>query len=246
MPNSLYHRYYDLLHGEKDYDAEVDTVLRVYRDMRGDSSPLVLDVGCGTGNHSLTFARRGCNVLGVDTDAKMIEVAITKALPGSSRVEFRHCDVADVDSDTYDLATAMFNVVNYIEDPQVLSAFFSAIAAGLKPEGVFVFDCFNGVAALLDPPRGKASDNGILAVELTPIMDAMDQSFRVDGHVEVTDGDEIVHFDYSFNHRLWTPREIEEALVASSFYSKSPSKWMQPSEPATTEDWKIMFTCVKQ
>ena len=40
----------------------------------------VLDAGCGTGKAGALFAQRGCDVLGVEVDARMAEIARTKGI----------------------------------------------------------------------------------------------------------------------------------------------------------------------
>lgn len=50
----------------------------------GARAPRVLDIGCGTGGASLACAARGAEVVGVDRNAGMLEVARAKALPPAS------------------------------------------------------------------------------------------------------------------------------------------------------------------
>jgi len=45
-----------------------------------DGGRTVLDVGCGTGIAAALFAGRGCNVIGVEVDARMAEIARQKGL----------------------------------------------------------------------------------------------------------------------------------------------------------------------
>jgi hypothetical protein len=54
---SLFHRYYDRLYASKDYAGEVATVLAA-AEARFGRVQSVLEVGCGTGNHSREFANR--------------------------------------------------------------------------------------------------------------------------------------------------------------------------------------------
>ncbi|HEY4098840.1 MAG TPA: class I SAM-dependent methyltransferase [Baekduia sp.] len=54
-------------------DALIDHLL-------AEPAPAVLDVGCGTGIASALFAARGCEVLGVEPDARMAEVARRRGL----------------------------------------------------------------------------------------------------------------------------------------------------------------------
>ena len=77
----------------------------------------MLDVGCGTGNHTIQFLKKGFNVYGIDTDEKMIEKAIAK-----NSMIFRCCDIYNLKPPHtwFNLTVAMFNVVNYIENVDLL------------------------------------------------------------------------------------------------------------------------------
>jgi len=68
-----------------------------------------------------------------------------------------HADVQNLKENNFDMAIAMFNVVNYIENQADLNTFFRAIADKLEKKGMMVFDCWNGIAAVLDPPKIKKS-----------------------------------------------------------------------------------------
>jgi SAM-dependent methyltransferase len=56
-----------------------------------------LDLGCGTGTHSIYLARRGFAVVGVDFSSKAIEMAREKARQAGAAVDFRVGDVTRLD-----------------------------------------------------------------------------------------------------------------------------------------------------
>ena len=94
----------------------------------------VLDAGCGTGRVGIELARRGFEVVGVDSDASMLEVAREKG-PG---VTWRLEDLAAVaDEAAYDLAVAAGNVMVFLAEgtgPEVTSR----LARSLRPGGLLV------------------------------------------------------------------------------------------------------------
>ena len=52
----------------------------------------ILDVGCGPGDQAADLAARGAAVLGMDTDASLVEAATARAIPGA---RFVQADIAD-------------------------------------------------------------------------------------------------------------------------------------------------------
>ncbi len=58
----------------------------------------VIDVGCGTGEHSILFASRGHRTLGVDMAPLAVEKARAKARTRNSRAEFAIADALELAS----------------------------------------------------------------------------------------------------------------------------------------------------
>ena len=248
MP-SLYHQYYDQIYSGKDYRAEVATILQAAASLGVGAPRRVLDVGCGTGAHALLLADAGCHVTGVDVDAEAIAVAQGKCVDRPGRAPRFLCqDIASLDDGAFDLAVSMFNVVNYIDSPRALCDFFSAISRRLEPGGVYVFDCWNGVAALLDPPRDKDTQivcgDEHISVSTRPTVDRMNQSVRVSNQVTVTAPDGTARsFSYDYTSTLWTPMCLRHVLAEVGLDVVSVCQWMQPDNPADEDSWKVMFLC---
>ncbi|MGH9263604.1 MAG: class I SAM-dependent methyltransferase [Acidimicrobiales bacterium] len=71
----------------------------------------VLDAGCGTGRVAIELARRGLDVVGVDLDPAMLEVARAK----QPDVPWVHGDLADVDlGRTFDVVVMAGNVMIFL------------------------------------------------------------------------------------------------------------------------------------
>jgi ubiquinone/menaquinone biosynthesis C-methylase UbiE len=83
-------RYYDLIHPEEFNWYEQARIRKDLRFIRGklEEAPLVLDLGCGTGNLSLKLLELGCSVWGVDISPDMVEV-LKEKIPGGSREKTR-------------------------------------------------------------------------------------------------------------------------------------------------------------
>jgi SAM-dependent methyltransferase len=96
----------------------------------------VLDAGCGTGRVAIELARRGVDVVGVDLDAEMLELARRKA----PDLDWRQGDLADVDlgdGAPFDLVVAAGNVMIFV-DPGTEAAVVANLARHLAAGGALV------------------------------------------------------------------------------------------------------------
>ncbi len=100
-----------------------------------------LDLCCGDGIHSFTAAINGANVIAVDYAEKSIEIAKLRALKVGVPVDFRVCDVENLDfeDEQFDIITCVGSLSYVNHDKFILE-----IIRILKPEGVFIcLDSFN-------------------------------------------------------------------------------------------------------
>jgi SAM-dependent methyltransferase len=107
----------------------------------------ILDIGCNAGLHALEWARRGAEVVGVDSAPVAIELAreraasVGSALP-PGRLRFEVADLLEGRFDRwggFDLVTALGGIFNCVDRPDLVPV-FRAVGAALVPDGDFVFD----------------------------------------------------------------------------------------------------------
>jgi SAM-dependent methyltransferase len=101
----------------------------------------VLDIGCNAGLHALEWARRGAEVVGIDSAPVAIELARQRAA-GHPAARFEVADLLDGRLDRwgrFDLVTALGGVFNCVSRTDLVPA-FRAVRAALTPDGEFVFD----------------------------------------------------------------------------------------------------------
>jgi len=103
--------------------------------------PVVLDVGCGTGNLAVALARRGGRVVGVDFSPAMIARARAKTGPSGLDVRYREADLRaelPFDDGVFDAAICVA-VLQFIDDPVRL---LGEVKRTLRPSGVFLLDTY--------------------------------------------------------------------------------------------------------
>jgi SAM-dependent methyltransferase len=94
----------------------------------------VLDAGCGTGRVAARLAERGYDVVGVDVDPAMLDVARADA----PDLDWRQADLSDFDlGETFDVVVLAGNIVPLLE-PGTLTAAAERLAAHLAPDGVLI------------------------------------------------------------------------------------------------------------
>ena len=114
----------------------------------------ILDVGCGTGRHSIELAKRGYKVTGVDFSSGMLTEARREAEEDGVFVEWVHADATKFRSKRlFDAAICLcegaFALLTVEDDPVVHDlAILRNINASLKRRGRLVLTTLNGFAKI--------------------------------------------------------------------------------------------------
>ena len=82
----------------------------------------IIDIGCGTGRHSIELAKRGYDVTGLDISDKMLDEAREKAEDLGLKIDFIHRDATNFNLDKkFDLAICLcegaFGLLGLDEEP---------------------------------------------------------------------------------------------------------------------------------
>lgn len=241
-------KYYDDLFAEKDYKSEVDLIYK----LRGQTESLnILDVGCGTGAHAKYLLKDNAQkILGIDIAPDMISAAKQKKL--GPQIKFENICVTQQPNRNFDLATSMFNVINHISTLKELKSYFSSIYQALKPKGSFIFDCWNGVAAVRSEPTCttrliEGGAGGHFIIKTTPVTDALRGSVKMKTAVSVYHLEELIdEFSYTLKHWLWSPLVLQQLLEESGFVVDNIYQANKKNpKPAGPDDYKIIFNALK-
>lgn len=123
---------YSIIEHHLDFSQEIGELYSFYKtfcEKKGITS--LIDIGCGQGEFLLSLPS-SISTFGIDLSAEQIKVSQAKGL------NTKAIDIADVDT-TYDMATAVFDVLNYLDTPS-LKLFIENSAKVLKKDGYFLFD----------------------------------------------------------------------------------------------------------
>ena len=126
----------------EDTENQVDFILQT---LALTGKERILDLACGFGRHSLSLARRGFSVVGVDYTNVYIEDAVQSAQASGLTAEFVHADVLDVRYDSeFDVVLNLADgAIGYFQDDRDNLKLFDVIARALKPGGQHLMDVCN-------------------------------------------------------------------------------------------------------
>lgn len=178
----------------------------------------ILDIGCGTGRHSLELARRGYLVTGIDLSESMIGRAEELAVKENLKIEFMVNDARDFDfRESLDLAIMICEgAFPLMETDEMNFSIIKNAYSSLKPGGKFIFSTLNGLFPLFHSVKdfvNSGSDRGESSKNSFDLM-----TFREHSVYETQDdnGNKKV---LKCNERYYVPSEITWLLKSAGFTS---------------------------
>ncbi|MGN8772771.1 class I SAM-dependent DNA methyltransferase [Candidatus Weimeria sp. HCP3S3_B5] len=133
---------YDLFMDNVPYDdwsRRIDLLLKEYLPRRSDQAPMVLDLGCGTGQITRRLRDMGYDMTGVDGSDEMLYIARSKENDDS--ILYICQDMRQLDLfGTYNAVVSVCDCMNYITDIDDLTEVFFRVNNFLDPGGLFIFD----------------------------------------------------------------------------------------------------------
>jgi SAM-dependent methyltransferase len=133
---------YDHLMEDVPYDQWVEYVKSVKdRYVKGEPDFSIVDVGCGTGEMTIRFAREGWKVSGVDLSESMLAVAHEKSVQAGVAIPYFEQNMTELDGFTgSDCVTIFCDSLNYLQTEEEVQETFKAVSSQLKEGGLLLFD----------------------------------------------------------------------------------------------------------
>jgi SAM-dependent methyltransferase len=194
----------------KDYAAEAEQVAGTIRAVQPAAASL-LDVGCGTGEHLVTFDKLFDDVAGVDLSVAMADIARNKVPAAQIEV----ADMRDFDlGRTFDAVICLNTGVAYLPSLVALRTALERMVAHLALDGVLLVEPWwfpnRYVDGYLAGDVVQSNGRCITRVSRTTSRDGF---AHMDIHYVVADSDGIDHFTETHVFGLWTQEEYLEAFT---------------------------------
>jgi SAM-dependent methyltransferase len=139
----------------------LEPAARTVVDLAGVSnSDRVLDVACGTGNAALVAASRGANVVGLDFEPRLLDIARARARSANLDIEWLHADLesAPLDRAAFSVVVSAFGVMYAPDHDAAAAALARSCAPGARlalaawTPGSFMPAMGGALASYLPPP----------------------------------------------------------------------------------------------
>jgi ubiquinone/menaquinone biosynthesis C-methylase UbiE len=120
------------------------------KELNFDKTKKILDVGCGTGRHSIELTTRGYCITGVDLSESQLKRAKEKAAARNLSIDFRQHDARNLPFDhEFDFALMLCEGgFPLMETDELNFEILKSVARSLKEHGKLIFTTLNGLFPL--------------------------------------------------------------------------------------------------
>ena len=137
----------------------------IEKEINFDKSLKILDVGCGTGRHSIELSKRGYQVTGIDLSESQLKRAKEKAEADNLIIDFQCQDARNLPFDgEFDVAIMMCEGgFSLMETDEMNFEILKNVTKALKPNAKFIFTTSNGLFPLyhsVDEFHASAAEEG--------------------------------------------------------------------------------------
>ncbi|MBN2103570.1 class I SAM-dependent methyltransferase [bacterium] len=121
----------------------------------------ILDIGCGTGRHSIELAKRGYHIVGIDLSESLLKRAKDKASEQNLHVVFQKQDARKLAfSEEFDLIIMLCEgAFPLMETDEMNYKILQSAYHALKTDGKFIFTTLNGLFPLFHSVKEFLSSN---------------------------------------------------------------------------------------
>jgi SAM-dependent methyltransferase len=215
-----------------------------------DKSLKILDVGCGTGRHSIELTKRGYDVTGIDLSENQLARAREKAVSENLIIGFQRQDARNLPFNReFDLAIMLCEGgFPLMETDEMNFDILKSVTGSLKEKGKFIFTTLNGLFPLYHSVEkfcSETSGEG-KATYRSNTFDLM--TFR-DHNITELEDDSGKKITLDANERYYVPSEITWLLKSLGYHKidiyGAKLGAFSRNDQLTTEDFEMLVIAEK-
>lgn len=190
----------------------------IEKEINSNKSLKILDIGCGTGRHTIELTKRGYIVLGVDLSDSQLKQARQKAKEQNLTIDFQKHDARQLPfKNEFDLAIMLCEGgFSLMETDEMNFEILRGAANALKTPGKFIFTTLNGLFPLFNSVKEFYESNKKEGASLCGQSSFDLMTFR-DFNVVAFEDDNGNKKELKCNERYYVPPEITWLLKSLGF-----------------------------
>ena len=215
-----------------------------------DKSLKILDVGCGTGRHSIELSKRGYNVTGVDLSEAQIKRAMQKASENNLNINFRKHDARNLPfNNEFDAAIMLCEGgFSLMETDEMNFEILKSVTKSLKEHCKFIFTALNGLFPIYHSVEKFYESNAEEGNSVCKESKFNLMTFR-DYNITEFEDDSGNKMSLECNERYYVPSEITWLLKSPGFktidiFGAKLGAYSR-NDKLTTEDFEMLVIAEK-
>ncbi len=183
-----------------------------------DKSLKILDIGCGTGRHSLELTKRGYTVTGIDLSESLLKRAKEKAEALSLHIDFQKHDARELPfKNEFDIAIMLCEgAFPLMETDEMNYEILKNAANSLKETGKLIFTTLNGLFPLYNSVE-EFCESTTIEGNVTYSKNTFDMMTFRDFNITTVEDDFGNKKVLECNERYYVPSEITWLLKSLGF-----------------------------
>jgi 2-polyprenyl-3-methyl-5-hydroxy-6-metoxy-1,4-benzoquinol methylase len=222
----------------------------IEQELKSDKSLKILDVGCGTGRHSIELSKRGYSVTGIDLSESQLSRAREKAIQNNLKIDFLKHDARNLPfHDEFDVAIMICEgAFPLMETDEMNYEILKNVTKSLKSRGKFIFTTLNGLFPLYHSVK-EFYDSTVNKGNATYRSNTFDLMTFRDYNITEVEDDLGNKRSLESNERYYVPSEISW-LLKSLGYNKieifeTKLGAFSRNDRLTTEDFEMLVIAEK-
>lgn len=238
------------------YDSEIYTQGTIgecdfiEKEINYDKSLKIVDIGCGTGRHSIELTKRGYKVIGIDLSESQLECAKEKAEAINLQIDFQKHDARNLPfKNEFDLAIMLCEGgFALMETDEMNFEILKNVSESLRQSSKLIFTTLNGLFPIYNSVEkfcaaAKEEENATYTGNTFDLM-----TFR-DHNLTTVEDDLGNKKELECNERFYIPPEITWLLKTLNFkkidiYGAKLGAFSR-NDKLTTEDFEMLVIAEK-
>jgi len=222
----------------------------IENELRSDKSLKILDVGCGTGRHTIELSKRGYDVTGIDLSESQLARAREKAANNKLKIDFQNKDARNLPfEDEFDVAIMLCEGgFPLMETDEMNYEILKNVTKSLKKHGKFIFTTLNGLFPLYHSVE-EFCDSTVENGNATYRSNTFDLMTFRDHNITEFEDDYGNKKTLECNERYYVPSEISWLLKSLGYFKieifGAKLGAFSRNDRLTTEDFEMLVIAEK-